>query len=122
MGNSFERKMSAEDERTVAAFMARLAAIPGTDEDCIPDPAAVWWKAQLLRRWDAERRAQVPLDVMESIEIVVGLAAAVFLLVWSLPLLLNVLELAPLAFGLCHGGSSVWARPTKGVLLPTKGR
>jgi hypothetical protein len=45
----------------------------------------LWWKAQLLRRWDAERRAQLPLDLMQPVEIAAGLAAAAFLLYLSIP-------------------------------------
>ena len=28
----------------------------------------LWLKAQILKRWDAERRAQAPLDVMEPVQ------------------------------------------------------
>ena len=42
-------------------------------------------RAQLLRRWDAERKVQAPLDLMEPLQIVAGLAAAALLLVWSVP-------------------------------------
>ena len=36
-------------------------------------PAVLWVKAQMLRRWDAERKAQAPLDVMEPLQIAAGL-------------------------------------------------
>jgi hypothetical protein len=48
----------------------------------------LWWKSELLRRWDARRRAQFPLDVMQPIEIAAGLVVAAFLFYWSLPLFL----------------------------------
>jgi hypothetical protein len=38
-------------------------------------------------RWEAERRAQRPLDVMHPIEITGGLVAAGLMLYWSLPYL-----------------------------------
>jgi hypothetical protein len=51
----------------------------------------LWVKAQMLRRWDAERKAQAPLDVMEPIQIAAGVAAAAVLFVWSLPSLIQTL-------------------------------
>lgn len=83
MTNWFE--LNEEDERAIAAFMARVAALPAAA--VVPDALPLWWKAQLLRRWDAERRAQLPLDVIQPFEIAAGLGAAAFLLYWSFPYL-----------------------------------
>jgi len=83
MTNWFE--WTEEDERAVTAFMSRVAEMPAPAHE--PDPMHLWWKAQLLRRWDARRRAQLPLDVMQPIEIAAGLAATAFLFYWSLPFL-----------------------------------
>jgi len=83
MTNWFELK--EEDERAIAAFMARVAALPSSAVTV--DPMQLWWKAQLLRRWDAERRAQAPLDVVQPFEIAAGLGAAAFLLYLSFPYL-----------------------------------
>lgn len=83
MTNWFELK--AEDEQTVAAFMARVAALPTALG--APDAMQLWWKAQLLRRWDAERRAVAPFEVMQPFEIAAGLGAAGFLVYLSLPYL-----------------------------------
>ena len=83
MTNWFELK--DDDERAIAAFMARVAALPAPM--AAPDPMQLWWKAQLLRRWDAERRAHVPLDVVQPFEIAAGLGAAAFLLYLSFPYL-----------------------------------
>jgi hypothetical protein len=81
--------LNRDEERAVAAFMSRVANLripsPGSR---IPDPAALWCKAQLIQRWEAERRAQRPLDIMQPIEIAGGLVAAGLLLYWSLPYLL----------------------------------
>jgi len=78
-----------DEERAIATFMSRVANVR------IPDPESptlssntLWWKAKLLDRWEAERRAQWPLDIMQPIEIVGGLVAAGLLLYWSLPYLL----------------------------------
>jgi hypothetical protein len=78
-------ELSQHDEEAVAAFMSRVAALP-TEYRAV-DPMYLWWKAQLLRRWDAERRVQLPLDVMQPIEIAAGLGAAAFLVYRSLPFL-----------------------------------
>jgi hypothetical protein len=43
------------------------------------------FKSQLLQRWDAQRKVQLPMDVMEPFEVLAGLAAAVLLLAWSMP-------------------------------------
>jgi hypothetical protein len=81
MRNWFE--LDDEDDRAIAAFMARVAALP--TPVAARDPMALWWKAQLVKRWDAERRAHAPLDVMERVEIVAGLGAAAVLLLWAVP-------------------------------------
>lgn len=82
MTNWFE--LSEDEDRAIAAFMARVSALP-TAAMAGPDAMQLWWKAQLLRRWDAERRAQLPLDLMQPVEIAAGLAAAAFLLYLSIP-------------------------------------
>ena len=83
MTNWFELK--AQDEQAIAAFMARVAALPTALRT--PDAMQLWCKAQLLRRWDAERRAVAPLDAIQPFEIAAGLGAACFLLYLSLPYL-----------------------------------
>ncbi len=87
MTDSFD--LGKADEQAIAAFMSRVAdlRIPNP-ESRIPGPAEIWFKAKLLRQWEAERRAQWPLDVMQPIEIAGGLVAAGLLLYWSLPYLL----------------------------------
>jgi len=80
--------LDPEEEQAVAAFMARVAGlrIPNP-ESRIPGAAELWCKATLLRKWDAERRARRPLDIMLPIEIAGGLVAAGLLLYWSIPYL-----------------------------------
>jgi hypothetical protein len=71
----------------VARYMIRLAA----DTDAVaatrrlPEPAQLWWKARLLQRWDAQSRATAPLDWMQRIEVIGGIAAVVvlMLLFWA---------------------------------------
>ena len=85
--------LNHEEERIAEAFMSKVAALP-VDPGMAPgvvDPMQLWWKAQLLRRWDAERRVQMPLDVMDRIEVAAGLLAAGVLLVLALPSLTRIL-------------------------------
>ena len=75
------------EEKAIAAFMSRVGHLRMPSESRIPDAAGLWYKARLLRQWEAERRAQRPLDIMQRIEIAGGLVAAGLLLYWSLPYL-----------------------------------
>ncbi len=70
------------NEQAIAEFMARVAALPVTST--LPDPMHVWWKAQLLERWSGERRARLPITVMQPIEIAASLVGAVWLFYSSL--------------------------------------
>jgi hypothetical protein len=87
----FEANTVPDAEEVVSAYMTRLANAVPAGVSRVPDPAVLWVKAQMLKRWDAERKAQAPLDVMEPIQVVAGLAAAAVLFVWSIPSLLQVL-------------------------------
>ena len=78
--------LDREEEQAVAAFMARVADLRIPDSGSrLPAAAELWCKANLLRKWEAERRAQWPLDIMQRVEIAGGLVAAGLLLYWSLP-------------------------------------
>lgn len=83
MTDSFD--LNPDEERAVAALMSRVANLripdPGSRN---PDAAVLWSKARLIQRWEAERRAQRPLDIMQPIEIAGGLVAAGVLLYLSL--------------------------------------
>jgi hypothetical protein len=80
--------LDRDEEQGIAAFMLRVANLRIPDPGSrIPDPVALWSKAKLIQRWEAERRAQWPLDIMQPIEIAGGLVAAGLLLYWSLPYL-----------------------------------
>jgi hypothetical protein len=82
-------ELEDDDEQAIARFMSQVAALPAQGSTI--DPMRLWWKAQLLRRRDAARRAQVPLDVMEAVHMAVAAAMAGFVLVWSLPSVLRLL-------------------------------
>ena len=87
----FHRDGARDDDQAIAEYMSRLASSVPSRRSKVPDPSVLWVKAQMLRRWDAERKAQAPLDVMEPIQIAAGLAAAAVLFVWSLPSLLQAI-------------------------------
>ncbi len=76
------------NDQAIAAFMARVAALPVTST--LPDPMQVWCKAQLLERWSAGRRARLPITVMQPIEIAASLIGAVWLFYSSLSYLFRV--------------------------------
>ena len=72
------------DERetlAVTAFMKELASQP-VSEQPLPDPTYLWWKAELLRRWDAQQKATGPIEVGEHVQVGVGLVTAAGLLTW----------------------------------------
>jgi hypothetical protein len=72
---------SCQETIAVAKWMQQLASVPVVNRP-LPDPAYLWWKAELLRRWDAEQRAAAPVEVGEQVQVGVGLAASAVLLVW----------------------------------------
>ena len=74
-----------QDEQRVAAFMHQVAQLPPGQAP--PDPSRIWFKAQLLRRWDAERKVVAPLDFMQPVEVIAGFACFAFLLYRALPYL-----------------------------------
>lgn len=72
---------SCQETIAVAKWMQQLASVPVVNRP-LPDPAYLWWKAELLRRWDAEQRAAAPVEVGEQVQVGVGLVASAVLLVW----------------------------------------
>jgi hypothetical protein len=93
MEDWFTSKAAGDADQAVADYMSRLAVAPTQESPTLPGADVLWLKAQMLKRWEAERRAQAPLDVMEPVQVVIGLAAATVLLVWSLPSLIRALAL-----------------------------
>jgi hypothetical protein len=86
------RTMSADEEREIAAYMSKLAAAVPRHAIGLPMADVLWVKAQMLERWEAERRVQAPLDAIEPFQIGAGLVAAGILLFWSLPAILRVIS------------------------------
>ena len=84
MSGWFERGVTAEEERDVAAYMTRLAAAPPADSPRLPDLDVLLIKGKLLRRWQAERKVEAPLDTAEPFQLAAGAAVAAVLMFWSL--------------------------------------
>jgi hypothetical protein len=68
----------------VSAWMRRMANTSG-ESHALPDPGVLWWKAQLVRRWQAEREASAPVDAMHRAELWVGLLSLIGMIVWQGP-------------------------------------
>jgi hypothetical protein len=51
----------------------------------LPSTAQIWWRAQVVARFSKRTVAERPLDAMQWIQIVVGMAVALMLLVWQVP-------------------------------------
>src|ERR1700681_5009329 len=65
----------------VTAWMKELASLP-VSEAALPDPTYLWWKGELLRRWNAQQKATELIEVGEQVQVGVSLMAAAGLLVW----------------------------------------
>jgi hypothetical protein len=70
------------EQAAAISWMRHLAAAPEPSHP-LPDPGVIWWKAQLLRRWQAERVASAPIERMHWVELVAGFACLVVFLAWQ---------------------------------------
>jgi len=77
----WDAPLDPESERRLAEWMQTLAAEP----IALPPAATateIWQKAELLRRWDAHRKAAAPIEMGERAQVGIGLVGALVLLVW----------------------------------------
>jgi hypothetical protein len=87
---------SFEREDDVRGWMQEFATIP-IDSSPVLDARALWLKAQLLKRWDAQRQVIAPIERAEPLHIGIGVAGALVLLAWlwrSVPASTNTLTFA----------------------------
>jgi len=84
---------SCREQVEAVTFVCQLA---GTEDipHQLPDPAVIWWKAQLLRRWQAERVASAPMERMRWIELGAGVVSLVVFLLWQWQGLVNLVARA----------------------------
>jgi hypothetical protein len=66
---------TCRQDAEVAAWMIAFADLPA-DPAKLPDPGMLWWKAQLLQRWDAQRRATEPIETGQQVQVGIGVAGA----------------------------------------------
>src|SRR5262245_20121915 len=78
---SANAEIDARETQMVTAWLKELSAVPVTEAP-LPDPTYLWWKAELLRRWDAQQRVTAPIEIGEQVQMGLGLVAAAGLLVW----------------------------------------
>jgi hypothetical protein len=69
-------------QAAVSRWMLEMADT-ADEPHALPTAAAIWWKAQLVRRWQAERRVAEPMEAMQRFELAGALVALVGLLVWQ---------------------------------------
>jgi hypothetical protein len=105
----FGRHPHDDPETLRAATDAWMRELADTSVDAphpLPDPGVVWWKAQLLRRWESERRAVAPIDRMHWVEVAAGVASLGVFLVWQWSGLVNLLSrLSPSALATLSSSS-----------------
>jgi hypothetical protein len=107
--------LEAVDQETqmVTAWLKELSALPVTEAP-LPDPTYLWWKAELLRRWDAQQRVTAPIEIGEQVQMGLGLIAAAGLLFWlwrSVPGLMTTSTTS------LTGASVTWGLAFTAVLL-----
>lgn len=73
-------ELSDRDE-AVGEWMRELASLPLHGKP-LADARLLWFKAELLKRWDAQRQAAEPIERAEPVGVGIGLAGVVFLLGW----------------------------------------
>lgn len=90
------------DTLAVWECMQDVAALPLPRPSAI-EPKDLWWKAQLLSRWDAQRQAAAPIEVGEQVQIGIGVVGIVALFVY----LWRVLT----TWATASQGAAPWALP-----------
>ncbi len=72
------------NERDTEVWMRRLEE-PSPGKNALPDPALIWWKAQLIERQAAQARVRRPIEFAQWVSLAVAVVATVVLgaLNWS---------------------------------------
>jgi hypothetical protein len=81
----------------VTAWMQEFARQP-LDSSSALDPAIVWWKAQMLRQWDAQAQASAALNTGEHVQLGLSVMACLALAAWAVSSA-SPLSTTPLAMG-----------------------
>lgn len=72
-----QRDTNRDDQLVQRAMNALTHA--GPDGGPLPDPSFLWWKAQLLRRMDAEQQAAGPIAAGDRVHVAAAVLGAVAL-------------------------------------------
>jgi len=67
------------EDAVVREWMQQFAAVP-LGETRLPEAQLLWWKAELLKRWDEERQTVAPIERAESLHVTIGVVGALVLL------------------------------------------
>jgi len=67
------------EHQAVSEWMRQFAALPLPDSR-LPEAQLLWWKAELLRRWDEDRRVLAPIERAEPINVSIGVIGALVLM------------------------------------------
>ncbi len=70
------RRPSQDDIRMVQAALSALDDQPPSTRP-LPDPSFIWWKAQYLRRLDAEHEAAAPVEVSDGVHAAIAIVATI---------------------------------------------
>jgi hypothetical protein len=85
----YKDDVTAAEELGLSAFMRRLQSAAPDRSPRMPGADVLLLKAQLVRKWNDQRRVLRPIELMEPVEIAASFAAAVLLLSWSVPSLFD---------------------------------
>jgi predicted anti-sigma-YlaC factor YlaD len=108
---------SCREAVAAVAWMRQMADASGETHP-LPDPAVIWWKAQLLRRWESERRATAPLERMHWVEVAAGVASLGVFLVWQWSGLVTLAaRLSPASLAAISSSASTVANPLVVMLI-----
>lgn len=75
-------KARNDDVVALVASAARAMAAATPETSTRLDPERIWWRAQLTRKLEAERRAMAPLDVGASVAISIASFASTAIGIW----------------------------------------
>jgi len=73
---------SCREAIEVVRWMQHVAQEP-VPAHTMPNPDLIWWKAQLLRRWELERKVAAPIERMHTAELAAGVVGLVAFVVWQ---------------------------------------
>lgn len=83
------RCLACAEVLRVAGQLNALAA--ATSAPSLPSTAQIWWRAQVVARLSKRTVAERPLEAMQWIQVVVGMAVSLTLLAWQVPAVLEAI-------------------------------